>query len=1206
MRFGWRFGLGMLLILIGVIWWQIRQETSLSVIARPVPPKIAGDGPFPGDAMWRQRAYPYGKVDSKGFYRAQKRALADRALTSKVAVSWVPEGPTNIPGRIPATAVAPDGTIYAGSAAGGVWKMSPGDDWTPIFDAVGVQSVGAITLDPTDPNVIYVGTGEANGGGGSVAYSGQGVFKSVDGGVTWQSMGLFDSAQIGRIVVDPSDPQTIYVAALGEMYRESAARGVYRSQDGGQTWALVLHISQQTGVVDLAIDPQEPERLYAVAWQRIRFPDGRDYGGPECGVYRSEDGGDTWTQLTKGLPEGDDIGRMGIAVSASHPNQVVVCAADRSGDFLGVYRSKDYGTVFTDVSQPNLANAYATFGWWFGQVRIHPEDPDVIYLLGLDVWLTFNGGHSWQEYHDYREQQLGRPLNNNELVHVDQHDLVFQPGNPDVVISANDGGVYRSTQNTLAFQHLPGLNNTQFYTLDVHPNNSLRLYGGTQDNGTMRTDTGNMDEFYRILGGDGFRVIVPPNAPEDFYAEFQYGGLYHFRNFNYVDGRQNIPEEDRFNWSAPVTLDPSDPAIVYFGSQRVWATSTGVENFAAISPDLTDGPGQRNVTYGTLTTIAVAPSNGKVLYVGTDDGNVWTTRDGGEDWLDIADGLPDRWITWITVDPRDELVAYVSVSGARWNESAAQVFKTTDGGDSWQPIGAGMPDIPVNQVKLDPKQPDWVYAATDVGVMITQNQGLSWEWLGVDLPPVPVTDMDFDVDNGLMFVATYGRGLYRLDINAALYEQNILPAAHDHIYALPDVRGEDAATKVLLVNPHAQAVDVEIVGFGAFGERVDGAEDVVAIPANGKLSLSASQTFADGLSWVRVAAAAPVYVFAELASRETRSAYWAGEQGTDQLFLPHIAQDIDAFETSLTAVNLGVAGMGLQVLGNGDLARPFGQNSHRSHGQDTTTLDRLFGQDLSGLAYATLEAGRDQLAAVERFATLPNRQQDAALGLTANRGHRLDFPHVAADNLAFWTGLVYFNPGEEPVNVDEVYYDQVGKELGRRSLVDLPPGNKVVHLMDHNGSTTLPLQTARVMVNGNEPLVGYALFGSSTISDHDFFAGLQGVYSLGEALDYPHFQAGEDRWLGLVAVNLGEAAAAVTFTLYGSGGNVLAQTVVPDVQPGQKLVRLAGDMFPEDAAAQGAWVRAEPDAGRWAGFLLWGDRGNPSNRYLAGMLAQPR
>jgi len=709
----------------------------------------------PSDWFFAQRAYPRGEVNLDVYRDEVRRALEmrNRDAAPLPGQGWVEAGPTNIGGRITTLAIDPVNSdiVYAGAASGGVLKSTDGGEtWTPLFDEQPTLSIGSVAVDPSNPDVIYAGTGEANAGGGSVTYGGLGVFKSSDGGLNWQNVGLGDTRYTGKVIVDPLDPDRVYVAATGTLFSLNSARGVYRSTDAGMSWDHVLFVSDSTGAIDIVQDPVDTDVIYAAMWERRRTPDSRRYGGRTSGVVKSTDGGESWTYLAGGLPSGADVGRIGLALSAANHTTLYAIYADDTGYFMGVYKSLDSGENWARVNDTALQSGYfySSYGWWFGTIVADPTDENIVYADGITMYKSTDGGASWFEI----------AWSN----HVDHHAIAIDPWDHNRVIEGNDGGVYTSTNGGTSWNKSLDLPVTQFYTGEIDHSSQDRLYGGAQDNGTLRTWDGAVDDWEEIFGGDGFYVLVDPTNSNTIYAEYQYGALSKSTNggLTFRSVLDGVNSNDRRNWATPVAIAPSDPDRLYYGTYRLYGTTDGAGYWTAISGDQTNGPGGGNLVFGTITTIAVAPSDPRVIYSGTDDGNVWVTFDGGQVWNDIGASLPERWVTRVAVDPRDPLKAYVTLSGFRWDSPLPHVFKTLDGGSNWDDISGGLPEVPVNDIVIDPQSGDYLYVGTDTGVYRSSDGGVSWEDMNDGLPVVPVTDLTLHSPTRTLSAATYGRSMF--------------------------------------------------------------------------------------------------------------------------------------------------------------------------------------------------------------------------------------------------------------------------------------------------------------------------------------------------------------------------------------------------------------------------------------------------------------
>jgi photosystem II stability/assembly factor-like uncharacterized protein len=715
----------------------------------------------PNDWFFTQRAFPSGRIPLGRWRAARASAAALKEMGRGLGVSiWSPRGPENIPGRITDLAVDPDNDdiVFAGTAEGGVFRTRDGGQtWTPLFDEMPVLSIGAVAIDPSNSNVVYAGTGEVNPGGGSIAYGGAGLFRSTDQGDTWSLVGLENSGSIGRIAIDPSDPLTIFVAANGMHWQPNPERGVYRTTDGGGSWERVLYVDDQTGCVDLVLRPDTPDVVFAVMWQHLRQPGSYDYGGPGCAIHVSSDGGDTWSPVGGGLPTAStNSGRIGISLCASQPDVMHAVYADRTGFFDGLYRSVDGGATWARTNDGALVDVFSSFGWWFGNVRTHPMDPDTIFVLGLTFWMSTDGGASY--------------VNAGNAMHVDHHALEFGSGGSPVLFSGNDGGVYRSTNGGTAWVSLPNQPHTQIYRMALDQQNVNALYVGAQDNGTNRTVTGGVDDWQGVFGGDGFQTVIHPDDSNRIWAQYQYGSIFFSDNggSTWMSATLGIPAGDRKNWNAPHVQDPTDSGRRFAGTHRVFR-SIDNRTWEAISPDLTGGPsGDPGQVDGSLTAISVSPVDPNVIWAGSNDGFVNVTSDGGGAWTNVSTSLPERWVTAVKADPVHRETAYVTISGFRWNEPLPRVYMTTDLGANWSSVSGNLPDAPVNDFLADPSAPGRFFVATDVGVFVSRDRGASWDLLGPDLPNIVATSLLLDQRSQQLLVGTFGRSVFSTPIDDGL------------------------------------------------------------------------------------------------------------------------------------------------------------------------------------------------------------------------------------------------------------------------------------------------------------------------------------------------------------------------------------------------------------------------------------------------------
>ena len=799
----------------------------------------------PSEWHWLQRTWPYYQADAD----VMRRALDERSRLKrlgKTSSEWTFLGPTNIGGRIVDIEFNPKNPeiVYAAAATGGVFRSNDGaSTWQPVFDEQAVLTVGDIAIDPRHPDTLYVGTGEANGGHNN--FAGGGVYRSTNGGTSWQYVGLEEVVSIGRIVVDPLNSDRVFVAAVGSYFAPHPERGVFRSTNGGGSWENVLFVSDSTGAVDLAINERSPDTLFAAAWERARRPNGNiTLGGSTSGIYRSIDGGDTWSLLGPevGLPDASNpdeanglvrVGRIGVSVNRSNPSVVHALYTDGL-TFLGLYVSRDGGDSWTDVPlAQNDRSGFADFSWYFGQVRSAPSDPDRIYLLDLAITSSEDGGESWSI-------QTG--------THVDHHAFAFHPHDDTIILDGNDGGLARSEDGGKTWSRIRGLPVTQFYEVAFDPGNPNDVFGGTQDNGTIRSYQSRDDAWYSINGGDGFYVIVDPDDPNTIYTSTQNGALYR-SGTRLADAGQY-----KSNWSTPVVLNPDDSNILYYGADRLLRSNDRGNTWTALSDNLTSHGYLDRL--GTITTIAVAPSDTSVIYLGTDDGNVWVTRDSGLSWNSINSGLPRRWVTRVAVEESNPEAAVVTFSGLKWRDPQPHVFRTTDYGESWRNISGNLPDAPINALAIDPAAPGTIYVGTDVGAYVTADDGQTWNLLGSGLPAVPVYDLKLVPSTRVLIAGTHGRSMYSLDLNGPVSTEGVREAVSSTASAYP--------------NPFVEWVAFEFEGldFGSHSLQIfDTSGRLVRTIAFQVNSESASVARWDGTDEQGIAVASGMY-FARVGARD--------------------------------------------------------------------------------------------------------------------------------------------------------------------------------------------------------------------------------------------------------------------------------------------------------------------------------------------------
>jgi photosystem II stability/assembly factor-like uncharacterized protein len=691
-------------------------------------------------------------------------------------------GPALMSGRISDIAVDPENRNiwYVAVGSGGVWKtVNRGTTWQPVFDGEGAYSIGCVTVDPNDPDTIWVGTGE-NVGGRHVGY-GDGVYRSRDGGVSWQRLGLEASEHIGNILVDPRNSSTIYVAAQGPLWSAGGERGLYKSTDGGETWLKILGGGEYTGVNEVHMDPRNPDVLYAATHQRYRNVAALMNGGPESGIHKSEDGGKTWRELTRGLPE-EDMGKIGLAVSPIDPD-VIYATVELKRRTGGFYRSADGGETWERGADALYSG---TGPHYYQEIFASPHVFDRVYQVNPTLYVTEDGGKTFRAMPQ-------------ETKHSDNHALVFDPDNPSWLLAGTDGGLYESFDEGETWRYVANLPVTQFYKVAVDYDEPFyNVYGGTQDNNTQggpsRTDSvhgiRNSDWFITLFG-DGHQPAVDPTNPDIVYSEWQQGNLVRYDRKNgeivYIQPQPAAGEDmDRFNWDAPILISPHDPARLYFASQRVWRSDNRGDAWRPVSGDLSRGidrltePMMGRVwswdsawdlfamsKYGTVTSLSESPLVEGLLYAGTDDGLIQVSEDGGQTWRrqDTLPGVEDFFfVNDIKADLHDPDTVFVVVDHHKEGDFAPYILKSTNRGRSWTHIGLGLPERHIVwRLVQDHVAPDLLFAGTEFGVFFTVDGGRRWVKLSGGVPNIPFRDLVIQTRENDLVGATFGRGFFVLD-----------------------------------------------------------------------------------------------------------------------------------------------------------------------------------------------------------------------------------------------------------------------------------------------------------------------------------------------------------------------------------------------------------------------------------------------------------
>jgi len=699
-------------------------------------------------------------------------------------------GPAFMSGRIGDVAIHPnnENIWYVAVGSGGVWKtVNAGTTWTPIFDDEGSYSIGCVTVDPNNPHVVWVGTGE-NVGGRHMGY-GDGIYKSEDGGESWTNMGLKASEHISEIIIHPDNSDVIFVASQGPLWTKGGERGFYKSTDGGKSWKRTLGNNEWTGVTDIAMDPRNPAVIYAATWDRHRTVAAYMGGGPGTGIHRSTDGGETWTELTSGLPK-SNMGKIGLAISPMKPD-VLYAAIELDRRSGGVFKSTDRGATWAKQSD---AVAGATGPHYYQELYASPHYYDMLYLVDAHMQYSTDGGKTFKRL-------------NNEHKHGDNHTIAFKPSDPDYLLVGTDGGLYESFDLGDNWRYMPNLPITQFYKValdDAEP--FYNIYGGTQDNSTeggpSRTDNvhGIQNSDWRVvLNWDGHQPATEPGNPNILYGERQEGNL---SRIDMITGEvidiQPQPGKDdpheRFNWDAPILVSPHSPTTLFFASYRVWKSENRGDSWTAISGDLTRNQNRIELpimdrkqsydnawdflamsNYNTITSLAQSPQNASVIYAGTDDGLIQVTENGGESWRKIEvgaiSGVPSTaFVNDIKADMFDENTVYVALDNHKYGDYKPYLVKSTDKGRSWTSIRGDLPDRTlVWRVVQDHVKKELMFAATEFGMYFTLDGGSQWIKLAGS-PTISFRDLAIQKRENDLVGASFGRGFFVLDDYSPLRE----------------------------------------------------------------------------------------------------------------------------------------------------------------------------------------------------------------------------------------------------------------------------------------------------------------------------------------------------------------------------------------------------------------------------------------------------
>lgn len=711
----------------------------------------------PSEQFFLGKDYPELAPDVTA-YKSVVNTESQKKYTQKTnSTLWQLEGPTNIGGRITAIAIHPTSlnTILIGTPNGGIFKTTnDGTSWQPVFDNESTLAIGDIQYAPSNSSIVYAGTGDPALGG--YPFIGNGIYKSIDGGNSWINSGLNATGVISKIAVHPTNPNILYAAAMGIPMVRTNDRGIYKSIDGGATWTQIKFIDNETGFSNIIINPSNPQILYASSWRRIRNNQESIISGYTSRLYKSIDGGSTWTMLTNGLPN-IDLSKWNMCMSKQNPNKLYVSLTDSSLQFNNAFVTTNGGVSFTQISGSGLVNPYATQGWYFGDLTINPYNDNDMLMGGVDIWRTSDGGNSFN---------MAAPNWWTYTVHGDHHDVAWI--NTNTFYLCTDGGLYKTIDGGNTYFHYDNLPISQLYRVSPNPLIPYDYWAGAQDNGTINGNASSINSWNRVFGGDGFQQRFNPTNALELYTETQNGNIVTSDDggFNWMTGDFNIDPLDRRHWDMPYVMSSFDSNTLYTGTQKVYKNTNGVYAFwDSISNDLTDGNifGAR---FHTISAIDHSTLNAQNLLVGTTDANVWYTNNDGTTWNNITGSLPNRYVSSVKWSPNVANNMYVTHTGYKSNEYIPHIHKSTNNGSTWTDISSNLPQFAINDLVIYPGNENQLFVATDGGVYYTLNAGTSWQRLGTNMPIIPVYDIELEASTNKLIAGTFARSVQSMDLNS--------------------------------------------------------------------------------------------------------------------------------------------------------------------------------------------------------------------------------------------------------------------------------------------------------------------------------------------------------------------------------------------------------------------------------------------------------
>jgi len=694
---------------------------------------------------------------------------------SAFGLEWIQLGPVINSARVDSVQCDPTrpGTMYAAFGSGNLWKTTNhGLTWQPIFENQSALGIGDIALAPSNPDIIWLGSGESLRKPRNFTMPGTGVFRSDDGGQSWRNTGLPDSYHIGEITVHPKDPDIVFVAVQGHFWSTNKNRGVYRTIDGGETWEHVLYVDEQTGANDVVISPSKPDVVYASMWEF--YPDN---SGEKSAVFRSSDAGKTWNKISAGLPQGPKTGRIGLAVSWTNPDKVYALVDNQNkSDHSEIYRTVDGGQTWNRTHEEGELRMLASIGWYFADCYVNPQDDDEIFGLGVKVAHSTDGGKSFELI---RGDVFHFFPNPTKALHLDHCEMWINPQNPNHLVLGNDGGLYVSYDKGQSWMHYNNIPAGEFYDISVDNKEPYQVYGGTQDDGAVYgpalewtpqyADQWQYVWFDVWSGGDGCYTMADPTDPDVIYSSSQNGHIFrkNMRSSRQTRIQPRLPKdhkgESSYHFIAPYIISPHNPLTLYHAGNYVFKSLNRGDSWKLISPDLSRSAidEKRSLAVGAIAESALEPG---LLFAGTDRGAFWVTHDDGRLWTEHSQGLANGYVRSICASRFDKVRVYVSVTGINYDDLGCHLYSSNDYGKTWQSIAANLPDEVAYCILEDPVNEDILYAGLYRGVYISVDRGKSWSLLGPGMAATTISDLVIQEREMDLVVGTHGRGIYKMNL----------------------------------------------------------------------------------------------------------------------------------------------------------------------------------------------------------------------------------------------------------------------------------------------------------------------------------------------------------------------------------------------------------------------------------------------------------